>query len=83
MTADSVYFLTVRGAGGSPVTPPPLVNHGHYVISLNTFVKWLAGQAEAAGIDTDQRLLGASEVLYDGIGVSPASVRATGAWAAR
>ena len=32
-----------------PITPPPFRNHGNYVISLNQFVKWLAGQVEAGG----------------------------------
>ena len=45
--------------------PPPLQNHGNYVISLNQLVKWLASQAEARGIDC---LAGfpAAEVLYEG-----------------
>src|SRR4051794_14611983 len=29
-----------------PITPPPLHNHGNYVISLNRFVKWLGGLVE-------------------------------------
>src|SRR2546425_2883447 len=48
---DRVYFLTPGGKVKFPFTPPPLVNHGNYVISLNKFVKWLAGPAEAEGID--------------------------------
>ena len=34
-----------------PITPPPLANHGNYIISLNRFVKWLGGLVEAEGID--------------------------------
>src|SRR3989475_7154280 len=49
--ADRVYFLTANGKIRFPITPPPLVNHGNYVISLNKFVKWLAGLVEAEGID--------------------------------
>ena len=33
------------------LTPPPLTNHGAYIISLNRFVKWLGQQVESAGID--------------------------------
>jgi len=47
VTTDAVYFLTSQRRWRFPWTPPPLVNHGHYVISVNAFVKWLAGVAEA------------------------------------
>ena len=33
-----------------PITPPPLRDHGNYVISLNRFVKWLGGKVEETGI---------------------------------
>src|SRR5437667_10271993 len=39
---DRVYFLTRRGKVKFPITPPPMHNHGNYVISLNKFVKWLS-----------------------------------------
>ncbi len=51
VTSDSVYFLTPDSKVRLPITPPPFRNHGNYVISLNQFVKWLAGQVEAAGTD--------------------------------
>ena len=51
---DRIYFLTRNRALRFPVTPPPLRNHGHYVISLNRFVKWLAGLVEDAGVDTSE-----------------------------
>src|SRR3990172_8366198 len=44
---DSVYFLTRTGRVRLPFTPPPLRNHGNFVISLNRFVKWMAGLVEA------------------------------------
>src|SRR5437773_9373843 len=31
---DRVYFLTRNGRIKFPVTPPPLTNHGNYIISL-------------------------------------------------
>jgi electron-transferring-flavoprotein dehydrogenase len=62
---DDVYFLTETGKWRFPFTPPPLRNHGNYIISLNRFVKWLGQQVEAAGIDLFSGF-GASEVLYDG-----------------
>jgi electron-transferring-flavoprotein dehydrogenase len=62
---DSVYFFTRGGKIKFPMIPPPLRNHGNYIISLNQFVKWLGGQVEAAGIDIFSDFA-ASEVLYEG-----------------
>ena len=62
---DHVYFLTRGGNLAFPITPPPLRNHGHYVISLNRFVKWLAGIVESEGIDIFTGFA-AAELLYDG-----------------
>lgn len=62
---DSVYFLTRTGKVGFPFTPPPLRNHGNYIISLNRFVKWMGGLVEAEGIDVFTGF-SASDVLYEG-----------------
>ena len=62
---DFVYYLTERGKLRFPLTPPPLRNHGNYIISINRFVKWLAGRVEAAGIDIFSGF-GASQVLFEG-----------------
>ncbi|PYR55677.1 MAG: electron transfer flavoprotein [Acidobacteria bacterium] len=62
---DRVYFLTANGKIRFPITPPPLVNHGNYVISLNKFVKWLAGLVEAEGVDLFTGFPGA-HVLMEG-----------------
>src|SRR5436309_1665931 len=62
---DRVYFLTRSGKVRFPITPPPLHNHGHYVISLNTFVKWLATLVEAEGVDLFTGFPGA-DLLMDG-----------------
>jgi electron-transferring-flavoprotein dehydrogenase len=48
---DDVYFLTRSGKLRFPIVPPPLNNHGNYIISVNRFVKWLAGLVEAEGVD--------------------------------
>ena len=62
---DAVYFLTRTGHHRLPITPPPLRDHGNYVISINRFVKWLAGKVEAAGITIFTGFAG-SELLYEG-----------------
>ncbi len=64
VTEDHVYFLTERGKLALPIVPPPLRNHGNYVISLNQLVKWLAAQAEARGIDLLAGFPG-DEMLYE------------------
>ena len=62
---DTVYFFTKTGKLRFPIIPPPLKNHGNYIISINKFVKWLGQQVEAAGIDIFSGFA-ASEVLFDG-----------------
>lgn len=61
---DHVLFLTRGGKVAFPVTPPPLSNHGNYIISLQAFVKWLAGLVEAEGIDVFTGFA-ATQILYD------------------
>ena len=62
---DRLYYLTARSQLRAPFTPPPLRNHGNYIISLNQLVRWLAEQAEAEGIDIFTGFAG-TEVLYEG-----------------
>ena len=61
---DRVYFLTRRGRIRFPITPPPLRNHGNYIISLNRFVRWLGGLVEAEGIDVFTGF-SAAGILYE------------------
>src|SRR5574341_2374696 len=69
VTKESVYFLTERSKFKFPITPPPLRDHGNYVISLNRFVKWLGEKVEATGITLFTGFAG-SELLYDGNRIS-------------
>jgi len=62
---EGVYFLTKKKHFKLPLTPPPLQDHGNYVISINKFVKWLAGKVEEAGITVFTGFAG-SELLYEG-----------------
>jgi len=48
---DSVWFLTPRRRLALPFVPPPLRNHGNFIISLGKVVRWLAARAEAEGVD--------------------------------
>jgi electron-transferring-flavoprotein dehydrogenase len=69
VSKEAVYFLTERQRFKFPVTPPPLRDHGNYVISLNRFVKWLGTKVEEAGITVFPGFAGA-ELLVDGDRVS-------------
>jgi electron-transferring-flavoprotein dehydrogenase len=62
---DRVYFLTQQSRIPFPIIPPPLRNHGNYIISLNQFVRWLAGQAEGHGVDFFTGFAG-QDVLTEG-----------------
>lgn len=50
VSKEGVYFLTKNNAFQSPITPPPMRDHGNYVISINKFVKWMGEKVEQAGI---------------------------------
>jgi electron-transferring-flavoprotein dehydrogenase len=65
VSREAVYFLTRNSQFKLPITPPPLRDHGNYVISLNRFVKWLGGKVEEAGI-TVFTGFAASELLVEG-----------------
>src|SRR6201987_2178369 len=64
VSQEAVYFLTEKGKFKFPITPPPLRDHGNYVISLNLFVKWLGSKVEEAGITIFTGFAG-SEVLFE------------------
>jgi electron-transferring-flavoprotein dehydrogenase len=66
VTHDRVYFLTATSQLPFPIIPPPLRNHGNYIISLNRFVRWLADQAEGQGVDFFTGFAGQDVLTGDG-----------------
>ena len=66
VTDDAAYFLTKSSAFKFPVTPPPLRNHGNYVISLNKLAKWLGGLVEKTGVNVFTQFAGASLIHENG-----------------
>ncbi len=64
-TKEAVYYLTQGGKFKLPITPPPLRDHGNYVISLNRLAKWLGEKVEATGITVFTGFAG-SELLIEG-----------------
>jgi electron-transferring-flavoprotein dehydrogenase len=65
VTGDAAYYFTQSGAWKLPITPPPLANHGNYVVSLNKLVKWLGGIVEKKGINIFTQFAG-RELIYTG-----------------
>src|SRR5438552_5861500 len=61
---DHFLYLTEKHSIRSPVTPPPLMNHGYYIVSLNRLTAWLGEKCEAAGVNIFPEFPGA-EMLYD------------------
>ncbi len=49
VSGEDVLFLTRSGRFRLPLTPPPLRNHGNFVISLGSFTRWLAAKVEEQG----------------------------------
>jgi electron-transferring-flavoprotein dehydrogenase len=62
---DYFLYLTKTRAIKSPITPPPLKNHGYYIVSLNKLTAWLGEKCEEAGVNIFPEFPGA-ELLYDG-----------------
>jgi len=66
VTADEVLFLSETGAIKTPefFVPKCFHNDGNYVVALGNLVRWLAGQAEALGVEIFPGFA-AAEVLYN------------------
>ncbi len=62
---DRVYLLDAGGKHALPFTPPPLRNHGNFVVAVSRLGKWLASLVEAEGVDVFTGFAG-SEVLLEG-----------------
>src|ERR1041385_8750523 len=61
---DSFLYLTSKRAIRSPITPPPLKNHGYYIVSLNRLTAWLGEKCEEAGVNIFPEFPGA-DLIYD------------------
>ncbi|MDB5817203.1 MAG: etfD, partial [Rhizobacter sp.] len=66
VTEDEFLFLNETGDKPTPhsILPDCFKNHGNYVSSLGNFVRWLAPQAEALGVEIFPGFP-AAEVLYN------------------
>ncbi|MBK5259181.1 MAG: electron transfer flavoprotein-ubiquinone oxidoreductase [Thermoanaerobaculia bacterium] len=48
---DSFWYLTEKMKLAAPIMPPPLQNHGNYVVSLGEVVRWWAPIVAGMGVD--------------------------------
>jgi electron-transferring-flavoprotein dehydrogenase len=66
VTADHFLVLGPAGSVRLPnfMMPPLMSNHGNYIVSLGEVARWLAGKAEALGVEIYPGFA-AAEVLYD------------------
>jgi electron-transferring-flavoprotein dehydrogenase len=62
---DHVLYLTRSRKFTLPIVPPPLQNHGNYIISLNKFTRWFGGEVERSSVDIFAGFAGA-EALIEG-----------------
>jgi len=62
---DHVLFLTKNREFALPLVPPPLQNHGNYIISLNKFIRWFGEQVEQSGVDIFAGFSGADLLIED------------------
>ncbi len=66
---DEFLFLDAIGAKQTPefLLPDCFKNHGNYIVSLGSVVRWLAQQAESLGVEIFPGFA-ATEILYSGDG---------------
>ncbi|MGB0553929.1 MAG: electron transfer flavoprotein-ubiquinone oxidoreductase [Alphaproteobacteria bacterium] len=66
VTSEQFLYLSETGGFSLPtfLLPPPMKNHGNYIISLGNLCRWLGEQAEALGVEIYPGFA-AAEVLYN------------------
>lgn len=69
VTGDAAYFFSEKSAHKFPLTPPPLQNHGNFVVSVSRLAKWLGGLVEQAGVNVFTQFAG-SELIYEKDGIA-------------
>src|SRR5215212_11284220 len=66
VTSDAFWYLTEKLKLAVPIMPPPLQNHGNYVISLGEMVRWLAPIVGEMGVDLFPEFPAARVLIEDG-----------------
>lgn len=77
VTFDCVDLLRANGKKlrfQGALVPPPLRNHGNFIVSLYKVVRWMKDEAEKLGVDVYPGFA-AAEVLYDASGTRVVGVQ--------
>jgi electron-transferring-flavoprotein dehydrogenase len=69
VTDDAAYYLTAGDSWKLPITPPPLQNHGNYIVSLSKLTKWLGGLVEKTSVNLFTQFSGARPI-FKGSGIA-------------
>ena len=63
---DSFWYLTEKMKLAAPIMPPPLRNHGNYVLSLGELVRWWAPIVAEMGVDLFPEFPATRVLIEDG-----------------
>jgi len=66
VTDDGFWLMSEKMKFAAPILPPPLQNHGNYVISLGEFVRWLAPIVAEMGVDVFPEFAASRVLVEDG-----------------
>jgi electron-transferring-flavoprotein dehydrogenase len=66
VTDDSFWYMTESMKVAAPIMPPPLQNHGNYVISLGEMCRWLAPIVGEMGVDLFAEFAATRVLVEDG-----------------
>jgi electron-transferring-flavoprotein dehydrogenase len=66
VTDDAFWYLTEEMKLAAPIMPPPLQNHGNYVISLGEMTRWLAPIVGEMGVDLFAEFAASRVLVEDG-----------------
>jgi electron-transferring-flavoprotein dehydrogenase len=63
---DSFWYLFEKMKVAAPIMPPPLQNHGNYVVSLGEFVRWMTPIVADLGVDVFAEFAASRVLVEDG-----------------
>ena len=66
VTEDYAYFLTKNKALRFPITPPPLRQHGNYILSLSKFTRWMSQIVSEMGVNIFTGFTGREILMEEG-----------------
>jgi electron-transferring-flavoprotein dehydrogenase len=66
VTDDNFWYMFENWKLEAPIMPPPLQNHGNYVISLGEMVRWLAPIVGEMGVDLFAEFAASRILVEDG-----------------